>query len=202
MLVDLGFQKGKPDKGLVQRANQSLDLVLGELSQLVLSFTYCFENEMLPWCDKSPPSFSQLGPAFKRVHTLTLQFSKVGEHCFTPVPQGESLLSKVCTFCWHCFIPSFSQLEPRLQTSACSDATVLKDWQRLCQSNFSQLEPRLQTSPRSDATVLKDWQRLCQSNFSRLEPRLQTSPCSDATVLKDWQRLFQSSFSQLEPAFK
>ena len=87
IIVLTDFQEGDlPETlapGLVQRASQSLSLVLNELSQLVLNFTYCFENEMLPWCDKSPPSFSQLGPSFKRVHTLTLQFSQVGAHCST-----------------------------------------------------------------------------------------------------------------------
>ncbi|KAK7102248.1 HAUS augmin-like complex subunit 7 [Littorina saxatilis] len=61
----------------LERASTSLALVLGELSQLVLSFTYCFENEMQPWCDKSMPVLSQLGPAFKRVHHLTTEFSEL-----------------------------------------------------------------------------------------------------------------------------
>ncbi|KAL8608818.1 hypothetical protein ACOMHN_051423 [Nucella lapillus] len=66
--------KTDPPANQLQRARESLQLILGELSQLVLSFTYCYQNEMQPWCNKTPPHFSQLGPAFKRVHALTQRF--------------------------------------------------------------------------------------------------------------------------------
>ena len=59
------------------KVGKTLRLVLSELSQLVTGFSYCFENEMRPWCNKPPPSFNQLGPAFKRVHTMLQQFSMV-----------------------------------------------------------------------------------------------------------------------------
>ena len=70
------WQKTEQDSGALRLAGECLELILGELSQLVLSFTYCFENDMLPWCNKAPPSISGLGPAFRRVHTLTADFSK------------------------------------------------------------------------------------------------------------------------------
>ncbi|KAL4225877.1 HAUS augmin-like complex subunit 7 [Mactra antiquata] len=53
---------------------RTISLVLSELSQLVTGFTYCYENEMSHWCNKSPPKLTQLGPAFKRVHRLLQQF--------------------------------------------------------------------------------------------------------------------------------
>lgn len=56
---------------------RTISLVLSELSQLVTGFTYCYENEMRHWCNKSPPALTQLGPAFKRVHRLLQQFVQV-----------------------------------------------------------------------------------------------------------------------------
>lgn len=56
---------------------RTVSLVLSELSQLVTGFTYCYENEMSHWCNKSPPNLTQLGPAFKRVHKLLQQFIQV-----------------------------------------------------------------------------------------------------------------------------
>ncbi|XP_045166766.2 uncharacterized protein LOC123530121 isoform X2 [Mercenaria mercenaria] len=53
---------------------RTISLVLSELSQLVTGFTFCYENEMKHWCNKSPPNLTQLGPAFKRVHRLLQQF--------------------------------------------------------------------------------------------------------------------------------
>lgn len=61
----------------LQHASCALDIVLRELCQLVLSFTYCYENEMQPWCHQSQPDFLQLGPAFKRVYNLLQQFAQV-----------------------------------------------------------------------------------------------------------------------------
>lgn len=51
-----------------------MSLVLSELSQLITGFTFCYENEMHHWCNKSPPALTQLGPTFKRVHRLLQQF--------------------------------------------------------------------------------------------------------------------------------
>ncbi|XP_062583086.1 uncharacterized protein LOC134244853 [Saccostrea cucullata] len=54
-----------------------MSLVLCELSQLVTGFTYCYENEMSHWCNKSPPVLNELGPAFKRVYNLLQSFVKL-----------------------------------------------------------------------------------------------------------------------------
>ena len=66
-----------PDPAASAKISTTLRLVLSELSQLVTGFSYCFESEMRPWCNKQRPTFNQLGPAFKRVHTMLLQFSGV-----------------------------------------------------------------------------------------------------------------------------
>ncbi|XP_046335158.2 uncharacterized protein LOC124117372 [Haliotis rufescens] len=57
--------------------SRTLTVVLSELSQLTVSFTYCYENEMRHWCNKSPPSLTGLGKAFKRVHTILHQFHQL-----------------------------------------------------------------------------------------------------------------------------
>ena len=64
------------------KVQRTLKLVLSELSQLVVGFSYCFENEMRQWCNKTPPTLTELGPAFKRTHTLLQQFITVSEHNF------------------------------------------------------------------------------------------------------------------------
>ncbi|XP_076448582.1 uncharacterized protein LOC143285220 [Babylonia areolata] len=77
VLQELQEVRGEQSGGQLQRAGQSLQLVMGEVSQLVLSFTYCYENEMLPWCRREPPHLSQLGPLLRRVHALTQQFAQM-----------------------------------------------------------------------------------------------------------------------------
>ncbi|XP_067684101.1 HAUS augmin-like complex subunit 7 [Haliotis asinina] len=57
--------------------SRTLTVVLSELSQLMVSFTYCYENEMRHWCNKTPPSLTGLGKAFKRVHTILHQFHEL-----------------------------------------------------------------------------------------------------------------------------
>jgi HAUS augmin-like complex subunit 7 len=51
---------------------EHIGVVLTELTQLVTNFSYCYENEMSLWCNKSPPILSDLGTAFKRVHNPLL----------------------------------------------------------------------------------------------------------------------------------
>ncbi|CAH1782612.1 unnamed protein product [Owenia fusiformis] len=63
------------DPRTVSKVCQTLRIVLSELSQLVTSFSYCYENEMKQWCNKTPPNLSQLGPAFKRVHSMLQKFT-------------------------------------------------------------------------------------------------------------------------------
>ncbi|XP_060582550.1 HAUS augmin-like complex subunit 7 [Ruditapes philippinarum] len=62
------------DDSKLETICKTISLVVSELSQLVTGFTYCYENEMKHWCNKSPPNLTQLGPAFKRVHRLLQQF--------------------------------------------------------------------------------------------------------------------------------
>ena len=62
------------DESKMEMISKTMSLVLSELHQLVTSFSYCYENEMYHWCNKTAPDLSQLGPTFKRVHTLLQQF--------------------------------------------------------------------------------------------------------------------------------
>ncbi|KAK2194237.1 hypothetical protein NP493_1g04033 [Ridgeia piscesae] len=79
-----------------------LRLVLSELSQLITSFSYCFENELVAWCNKPSPVLNDLGPAFKKVHILLQQFTKA---CVRPflklLTEGLSTIrqshDKLCT---------------------------------------------------------------------------------------------------------
>ena len=75
------FQHNFPESNVQNEAkvNQTMRLVLSELSQLVVGFSYCFENEMRPWCNKTAPQLTELGPAVKRVHSLLQQFTKVSK---------------------------------------------------------------------------------------------------------------------------
>jgi len=73
----LQFDYQAKDSNKVDTACRTVSLVLSELSQLMTGFTYCYENEMRHWCNKSPPTLTQLGPAFKRVHRLLQQFVHV-----------------------------------------------------------------------------------------------------------------------------
>ncbi|OWF41560.1 HAUS augmin-like complex subunit 7 [Mizuhopecten yessoensis] len=68
------FQYQAPDESRMEKISKTMQLVLSELSQLEVGFSYCYENEMCHWCNKTPPTLNQLGPAFKRVHTLLQQF--------------------------------------------------------------------------------------------------------------------------------
>ena len=79
MLWTLLFQYPYPehDAQSIAKVNRTLKLVLSELSQLIVSFSHCFDSEMKQWCHKVPPKLTQLGPAVKRVHTLLQQFSMV-----------------------------------------------------------------------------------------------------------------------------
>ncbi|XP_064633205.1 HAUS augmin-like complex subunit 7 isoform X2 [Lineus longissimus] len=65
------------DPQMDEKMGRTLKLLLSELSQLVTGFSYCFENEMHHWCNKSAPQLSQLGPAFKRVCGLLQIFTSV-----------------------------------------------------------------------------------------------------------------------------
>ncbi|XP_013410203.1 uncharacterized protein LOC106173581 [Lingula anatina] len=70
-----GYHLPEQDDALQDKVTRTLRLVLSELSQLVVGFSYVFENEMRQWCNKTPPSLTELGPAFKRVHTMLQQFT-------------------------------------------------------------------------------------------------------------------------------
>lgn len=70
------YESLDPSRGEV--VSKTMSLVLSELSQLVVGFTYCYENEMSHWCNKSPPILNELGPAFKRVYNSLQSFVKVG----------------------------------------------------------------------------------------------------------------------------
>ena len=71
------YEYQKYDKAKLDTVCKTISLVLSELAQLVTGLTYCFENEMKHWCNRSPPALTQLGPAFKRVHRLLQQFVQV-----------------------------------------------------------------------------------------------------------------------------
>ena len=71
------FTYEAPDPSRSEIVSKTMSLVLCELSQLVVGFTYCYENEMSHWCNKSPPVLNELGPAFKRVYNLLQTFVKV-----------------------------------------------------------------------------------------------------------------------------
>ena len=73
----LQYDYPKMDPQAVSKVSQTLKLVLSELAQLVTSFSYCFENEVRQWCNKAPPTLTQLGPAFKRVESQLQQFNMV-----------------------------------------------------------------------------------------------------------------------------
>jgi HAUS augmin-like complex subunit 7 len=77
LVISVVFQNEEPSDSSLEHTGQTLELVVGELCQLAVNFTYCFENEFQPWCDKSPPMLSQLGPAVKRVHSLLQHFAQV-----------------------------------------------------------------------------------------------------------------------------
>ncbi|KAI0222381.1 hypothetical protein LSAT2_026392 [Lamellibrachia satsuma] len=70
-----------------------LRLVLTELSQLITSFSYCFENELVAWCNKPTPVLNDLGPAFKKVYILLQQFTKLTDGLGT-IRQSHN---KLCT---------------------------------------------------------------------------------------------------------
>ncbi|ESO89865.1 hypothetical protein LOTGIDRAFT_234008 [Lottia gigantea] len=65
---------------IVSTTTRTLQVVLSELSQLVVSFTYCYENEMRLWCNKTPPVLTDLGLAFKRVYNVLEQFVEFLKH--------------------------------------------------------------------------------------------------------------------------
>ncbi|XP_056001071.1 uncharacterized protein LOC125655001 isoform X1 [Ostrea edulis] len=69
------YESLDPSRGEV--VSKTMSLVLSELSQLVVGFTYCYENEMSHWCNKSPPILNELGPAFKRVYNSLQSFVKL-----------------------------------------------------------------------------------------------------------------------------
>ncbi|KAL5014850.1 hypothetical protein ScPMuIL_009120 [Solemya velum] len=71
------FKYQEADDAKSEMVMRTLQLGLSELSQLVVGFSYCYENEMCHWCNKTPPILTQLGQAFKRVHTLFQQFSQL-----------------------------------------------------------------------------------------------------------------------------
>ncbi|XP_035676343.1 HAUS augmin-like complex subunit 7 [Branchiostoma floridae] len=68
---------GEPDHLSVSRVSQTLGLVLSELEQLLTGFSYCYEQELRSWCNRTPPTLSELGPAFKRVHSLLTNFTQL-----------------------------------------------------------------------------------------------------------------------------
>ena len=63
----------------LDKSSRTLQIRLSDMSQLIVSFSYCFENEMRHWCNKTPPVLTDLGVAFKRVYNLLQQFVAV---CF------------------------------------------------------------------------------------------------------------------------
>nr|XP_022300647.1 HAUS augmin-like complex subunit 7 [Crassostrea virginica] len=75
--VNKSFTYEAPDPSRSEIVSKTMSLVLCELSQLVVGFTYCYENEMSHWCNKSPPVLNELGPAFKRVYNLLQTFVKL-----------------------------------------------------------------------------------------------------------------------------
>ena len=65
---------------------QTMRLSLSELDQLMTSFSYCYDNEMRPWC-ASPDSDKDhlvagraIGPTLKRINAPLEQFVNVS--CF------------------------------------------------------------------------------------------------------------------------
>lgn len=84
------FTYETPDSSRGEIASKTMSLVLSELSQLVVGFTYCYENEMSHWCNKTPPILNELGPAFKRVYNLLQTFIKVNDVKFIEKLQCEN----------------------------------------------------------------------------------------------------------------
>ncbi|XP_041350038.1 uncharacterized protein LOC121369187 [Gigantopelta aegis] len=58
----------------LDHSSRTLQIRLSDMSQLIVSFSYCYENEMRHWCNKTPPILTDLGVAFKRVYNLLQQF--------------------------------------------------------------------------------------------------------------------------------
>ncbi|XP_050414177.2 HAUS augmin-like complex subunit 7 [Patella vulgata] len=64
------FTYSECDPSFLSTTSRTMQVVLSELSQLVVSFSYCYENEMRVWCNKTPPVLTDLGIAFKRVYNV------------------------------------------------------------------------------------------------------------------------------------
>ncbi|KAK3103461.1 hypothetical protein FSP39_019433 [Pinctada imbricata] len=75
--LDKQFNFCESDEMEREKTSKTLSLTLSEMSQLLTGFSYCFENDMRQWCNKTPPDLTQLGPAFKRVHQSFPTFLKL-----------------------------------------------------------------------------------------------------------------------------
>ncbi|KAI8479424.1 HAUS augmin-like complex subunit 7 [Branchiostoma belcheri] len=71
------YTYGEPDPASVSKVSRTLGLVLSELAQLLTGFSYCYEQELRPWCNRAPPVLSELGPAFRRVHSLLTHLTQL-----------------------------------------------------------------------------------------------------------------------------
>ncbi len=67
------------DPETAEKVERTLRLTLPEMSQIMVGFTLCFENEMQQWCNRSSPQLNQLGPAFRRVHVVLEHFTDILE---------------------------------------------------------------------------------------------------------------------------
>ena len=58
---------------------QTARLALSEFDQLLTSFSYCYDNELRPWCGSvsTPAVRSTLGPTLKHVHAPLEQLVNV-----------------------------------------------------------------------------------------------------------------------------
>ncbi|KAL3853254.1 hypothetical protein ACJMK2_016809 [Sinanodonta woodiana] len=118
------FDYQEADESRTEKVCKTLSLVLSELSQLVTGFSYCYENEMSHWCNKMPPTLTQLGPAFKRVHNLLQQFVQLLQslksirNCYTNLSREASQQ-----------IPNLISKDDRLSVLASAGEAALESFQ-------------------------------------------------------------------------
>lgn len=56
---------------------RKLRLILSELQQMIVNFSYCYENHIEPWCDRTQPPLSKLGHKITSIQRMLHHFTTV-----------------------------------------------------------------------------------------------------------------------------
>ena len=78
-MIKNNFEFVEIDQGIVDNYCRKIDLSMKTLSQMIDTFSHCYDNDIETWCNKERPVLSNIGPTVKTVNRLMLNQQHLNE---------------------------------------------------------------------------------------------------------------------------